>query len=433
MAENFEKYSTRVRPLHYPETGESSSRVVCVPMGSSAFNSLIPNIRVRGNLNMKFGKLGPRVAVALSIALSLWMARHAAAIQITLDVVQSQSFVELNGDFGGTQANPFLPFVAQDDPIFPTAGTTDGDPTRPSNQTTLTGTITVDVDNLTAPTMIQILSADIDGTVNGNWLPEPQPPSGAPASSDPPDPATPADIGVKLIFFFSDGAYGAVRDVGYNVVTEIPDPDGGGPLTATPVVEPVNAQGEFSSYSQNISYRRGFFDIWISPFIDDARYREDLTGDDGLNQHTYDDNANTVTPIPNAPKSTYIVSGNLVTLTIPIEINNEDTTEVSQYFDGQFVATYTIPAGVPGDYNNNGKVDAADYVLWKSGGPLANEVDNPGTVNGADYTEWRARFGNPGSGAAQGDNAGVPEPASMMLLILGLVGLLGGYRQRQNG
>ena len=59
------------------------------------------------------------------------------------------------------------------------------------------------------------------------------------------------------------------------------------------------------------------------------------------------------------------------------------------------------PPGVAGDYNNNGKVDAADYVLWRNGGPLQNEVDAPGTVNGADYTAWRARFGNPpGSGQA---------------------------------
>ena len=32
------------------------------------------------------------------------------------------------------------------------------------------------------------------------------------------------------------------------------------------------------------------------------------------------------------------------------------------------------PPGVPGDYNDNGIVDAADYVLWRNGGPLENEV-----------------------------------------------------------
>jgi hypothetical protein len=78
---------------------------------------------------------------------------------------------------------------------------------------------------------------------------------------------------------------------------------------------------------------------------------------------------------------------------------------------------------VPGDYNNNGVVDAGDYVLWRKGGPLANEVDTPGTVNQADYTEWRARFGNPsGSGTVAGTT--IPEPAGMVLLISALLGPL---------
>ena len=84
-----------------------------------------------------------------------------------------------------------------------------------------------------------------------------------------------------------------------------------------------------------------------------------------------------------------------------------------------------VPVPPPGDYNKNGEVDAADYVLWKQGGPLANEVDNLGTVNGADYTEWRARFGNtnipPGSGASA--SAAIPEPGTiaMLMVVLGIV------------
>jgi hypothetical protein len=85
--------------------------------------------------------------------------------------------------------------------------------------------------------------------------------------------------------------------------------------------------------------------------------------------------------------------------------------------------TYTggtdfVQPAVSGDYNNNGVVDAADYVLWRNGGPLANEVDAPGTVNAADYTEWKARFGNTsGSGSGLGTGA-VPEPASALLTSL---------------
>ena len=32
---------------------------------------------------------------------------------------------------------------------------------------------------------------------------------------------------------------------------------------------------------------------------------------------------------------------------------------------------FVAPAGVAGDYNNNGVVDAADYVLWRNGGHTA--------------------------------------------------------------
>jgi hypothetical protein len=74
---------------------------------------------------------------------------------------------------------------------------------------------------------------------------------------------------------------------------------------------------------------------------------------------------------------------------------------------------------VPGDYNGNGAVDAADYVSWRNGGPLLNEVDTPGTVNVADYTAWRARFGNTaGSGFGVGTNAAVPEPATLVMVVV---------------
>jgi hypothetical protein len=79
--------------------------------------------------------------------------------------------------------------------------------------------------------------------------------------------------------------------------------------------------------------------------------------------------------------------------------------------------TGSAPPGVPGDYNSNGVVDAGDYVLWRKGGPLANEVDAPGTVNAADYTAWRARFGNPPGSGVGLSNAAVPESCTFALLI----------------
>ena len=84
--------------------------------------------------------------------------------------------------------------------------------------------------------------------------------------------------------------------------------------------------------------------------------------------------------------------------------------------------------GLPGDYSGNGTVDAADYTVWRDGGPLQNEVDGitPGSVTQEDYDAWKARFGN-NSGAASGGSAtaAVPEPACWSLAVIALFGSLG--------
>lgn len=99
-------------------------------------------------------------------------------------------------------------------------------------------------------------------------------------------------------------------------------------------------------------------------------------------------------------------------------------TDSGRYGDSNFVASYDLPAGVSGDYNGNGVVDAADYVLWRNGGPLQNEVATPGSVTPEDYAEWRARFGNiAGSGAGLGAMA-VPEPAALVLAVLLAFGIV---------
>jgi hypothetical protein len=86
------------------------------------------------------------------------------------------------------------------------------------------------------------------------------------------------------------------------------------------------------------------------------------------------------------------------------------------------------PAGTVGDYNNNGVVDAADYVVWRNAGAtytLPND-STPGTVNTADYDAWRANFGNP---PGSGSSSAVPEPATVALLALGLIGACGTRRR----
>jgi hypothetical protein len=85
-------------------------------------------------------------------------------------------------------------------------------------------------------------------------------------------------------------------------------------------------------------------------------------------------------------------------------------------FDNLVVEDIAAP-GVQADYNGNGVVDAGDYVVWRNGGPLQNEVagTTPGTVTPEDYDAWRARFGN---NAGSGSGGAVPEPATAALLVL---------------
>lgn len=98
----------------------------------------------------------------------------------------------------------------------------------------------------------------------------------------------------------------------------------------------------------------------------------------------------------------------------------------SAFFDDLSLIETT--AGVPGDYNGNGTVDAGDYVLWRKGGPLQNDP-TPG-VQAADYTFWRSHFGAPpGSGSGVGA-AAVPEPAALFLVLISLAGGFGLCRHR---
>jgi hypothetical protein len=83
------------------------------------------------------------------------------------------------------------------------------------------------------------------------------------------------------------------------------------------------------------------------------------------------------------------------------------------------------PGGVAGDYDNNGTVDAADYVVWRNGGPLENESASPEVVDQADYDYWRSRFG---ATTGSGSGAAVPEPASCLLVIAGIAALAGRRR-----
>ncbi|HEX3598708.1 MAG TPA: dockerin type I domain-containing protein, partial [Lacipirellulaceae bacterium] len=79
---------------------------------------------------------------------------------------------------------------------------------------------------------------------------------------------------------------------------------------------------------------------------------------------------------------------------------------------------------LPGDYNHNGIVDAADYIVWRntlgqSGTGLAADGNNNGIIDAGDFDVWRAHFGQTaGSGAGAIANGSIPEPTALALLML---------------
>lgn len=87
-------------------------------------------------------------------------------------------------------------------------------------------------------------------------------------------------------------------------------------------------------------------------------------------------------------------------------------------------ALSVVSAGLPGDYDNNGKADAADYTIWRDGSPLLNETASIGVVDAADYAAWSANYG----ATATASLIAVPEPTAALLAIAGLAGVASGRR-----
>ncbi|MCA9240213.1 MAG: PEP-CTERM sorting domain-containing protein [Planctomycetales bacterium] len=80
-------------------------------------------------------------------------------------------------------------------------------------------------------------------------------------------------------------------------------------------------------------------------------------------------------------------------------------------FDNLYV--FAPDAGLPGDFNDDGTVDAADYTVWRDG--LGTEYV------AADYDIWRNNYGATASAAA----ATNPTPEPSAIVMIGLVGGLG--------
>lgn len=90
---------------------------------------------------------------------------------------------------------------------------------------------------------------------------------------------------------------------------------------------------------------------------------------------------------------------------------------------------------LPGDYNQDGVVDAADYTIWRAEEGMAvlpfsgGDGNGDGLVDEADFKLWRSNYGASSPGASIASvSAAVPEPSS---LLIGLLAMPLAFARRQ--
>jgi hypothetical protein len=87
-------------------------------------------------------------------------------------------------------------------------------------------------------------------------------------------------------------------------------------------------------------------------------------------------------------------------------------------------------AGIPGDLNRDGTVDAVDYVFWRDAvGEASVFPDSRYTLT--DYLVWKANFGATIGGSGSGQTfAAVPEPAAFALIAIYSMPILAAGRRK---
>jgi hypothetical protein len=79
-------------------------------------------------------------------------------------------------------------------------------------------------------------------------------------------------------------------------------------------------------------------------------------------------------------------------------------------YNATSVVLHIAASSLTGDYNHDGTVDAADYVMWRKTGGSPDE-----------YNDWKENFGRTlfaGSGSDAAEDPAVPEPAIVVLVVV---------------
>ena len=104
------------------------------------------------------------------------------------------------------------------------------------------------------------------------------------------------------------------------------------------------------------------------------------------------------------------------------------STEIVQLYQLDLAAV-ALAAALPGDFNFDGEVNAADYLVWRklsgeTGLGLAADANGDEVVDEADYQIWNANFGAIAASTTAVLAASVPEPHCGTLALIAGLGLL---------
>jgi hypothetical protein len=129
---------------------------------------------------------------------------------------------------------------------------------------------------------------------------------------------------------------------------------------------------------------------------------------------------------PGVPAGVYpisFVAGN--------ELSDPNAESLLIEFVGGSITVVSDSQPLTGDYNRNGVVDAADYVVWRNtlgqtSTGLPADGNGNGVIDASDYNVWRANFGRSvgGVGAGGAALAAVPEPTTCMMVAMCCIAFL---------
>ena len=96
------------------------------------------------------------------------------------------------------------------------------------------------------------------------------------------------------------------------------------------------------------------------------------------------------------------------------ELRGKDFQQVLLFTDDFTIQRSAVSAS-PGDFDSDGDVDGADFLMWQQG-------ETSDSHRAEDLADWQANFGAAALPAAT--STAVPEPTTGVLLMLGIVTIL---------